>query len=203
MSLEHKEAPEHTEQGVRMALSQCLMAGQGVSVPLSTRLLLPFSLDSACPALQRAPGSHSQGSALCASCAPLAFLQCWRWQLAFAPWNTMGIWLFHRLWKFLVFHLPGTNKKSLLESSKNTFNSVLHLQSKSHHTSNFNCRLNHFHPTALKSGLFCYVGKYNAFFLSWICPAKLLSLGALGCKNNIQPRMICTVSFITVSKIET
>lgn len=39
--------------------------------------------------------------------------------------------------------------------------------------------------------------------LSQICSAKLLSLGALGCKNNMQPRMICRVSFITVSKIET
>lgn len=54
--------------------------------------------------------------------------------------------------------------------------------------------------------LFWYVWEVEQFFslsLSQICPAKLLSLGALRYKNNIELGMICGVSSITVSKIET
>lgn len=51
--------------------------------------------------------------------------------------------------------------------------------------------------------LVCLGSRAVFLSLSQICSAKLLSLGALRYKNNIEPGMICRVSFITASKIKT
>lgn len=79
------------------------------------------------------------------SLSPLAFLEWWQWQGAFAPWNTSWIWLVHGLLKLLVFHLSWANKKSLLESSK------------THLIQYFSCSLNLTVPLILTVGWIIFV----------------------------------------------